>query len=40
LEVLRRQENGERLKDAAKAVSADTGLPKNELYQAALKLKT
>ncbi len=35
--VLRRREQGERMKDAVRQVSADTGLNKNELYDAALK---
>ena len=35
--VLKRRENGERMKDAVRQVSADTGLNKNELYEAALK---
>ena len=35
--VLRRRENGERMKDAVRQVSADTGINKNELYDAALK---
>ena len=34
--VLARREAGERMKDAVRQVSADTGLNKNELYQAAL----
>ena len=35
--VLARRENGERMKDAVRQVSADTGINKNELYDAALK---
>ena len=35
--VLKRREQGERMKDAVRQVSADTGLNKNELYEAALK---
>ena len=35
--VLRRRESGERMKDAVRQVSADTGINKNELYDAALK---
>lgn len=35
--VLKRREQGERMKDAVRQVSADTGLNKNELYDAALK---
>ena len=35
--VLQRRENGERMKDAVRQVSADTGINKNELYDAALK---
>ena len=35
--VLLRRENGERMKDAVRQVSADTGINKNELYDAALK---
>ena len=35
--VLRRREAGERMKDAVRQVSADTGLPRNELYDASLK---
>ena len=35
--VLARRENGERMKDAVRRVAADTGLPRNELYDAALK---
>ena len=35
--VLKRRENGERMKDAVRQVSADTGLNKNELYEAAIK---
>ncbi len=35
--VLQRRENGERMKDAVRQVSADTGLNKNELYEAAVK---
>ena len=35
--VLRRREQGERMKDAVRQVCADTGLNKNELYEAALK---
>lgn len=34
--VLARRENGERMKDAVRQVSADTGINKNELYDAAL----
>lgn len=34
--VLRLRENGTRMKDAVRQVAADTGLPKNELYAAAL----
>ena len=34
--VLARRSNGERMKDAVKAVSAETGLNKNELYQLAI----
>ena len=32
-------DGGASLKDAAKAVAASTGIPKNELYNAALKRK-
>ena len=35
--VLARREAGERMKDAVRQVAADTGLNKNELYDAALK---
>ena len=35
--VLRLREGGMRMKDAVRQVSADTGLNKNELYDAALK---
>ena len=35
--VLRLRENGARMKDAVRQVAADTGLNKNELYDAALK---
>lgn len=35
--VLKRREQGERMKDAVRQVCADTGLNKNELYEAALK---
>lgn len=35
--VLERREAGERMKDAVRQVSLDTGLGKNELYEAALK---
>ena len=35
--VLRRRERGERMKDAVRQVSADTGLARNELYGAALR---
>ena len=35
--VLKRREQGERMKDAVRQVSADTGLNTNELYEAALK---
>lgn len=35
--VLERREAGERMKDAVRQVAADTGLGKNELYEAALK---
>ena len=34
--VLERREKGERMKDAVRQVSADTGLARNELYDAAL----
>ena len=34
--VLERRERGERMKDAVRQVSADTGLGRNELYEAAL----
>ena len=34
--VLERRERGERMKDAVRQVSADTGLARNELYDAAL----
>ena len=37
--VLELYNSGTRMKDAAKQVSLDTGLNKNELYDAALKLK-
>lgn len=36
--VLRRREEGERLKDAVKEVAQHTGLPRNELYAVALRL--
>ena len=36
--VLRRREEGEKLKDAVKEVAQHTGLPRNELYAAALRL--
>ena len=36
--VLRRREEGEKLKDAVKEVSQHTDLPRNELYAAALRL--
>ena len=35
--VLKRREQGERMKDAVRQVCTDTGLNKNELYEAALK---
>ena len=35
--VLQRRENGERMKDAVRQVSADTGINKNELDDATLK---
>lgn len=35
--VLARRDAGERMKDAVRQVSADTGLNRNELYEAALK---
>ena len=35
--VLTRRERGERMKDAVRQVASDTGLGRNELYQAALK---
>ena len=35
--VLERRAKGERMKDAVRQVSADTGLPRNELYDAALR---
>ena len=35
--VLQRREAGERMKDAVRQVASDTGLNKNELYDAALK---
>ena len=35
--VLRRREEGMRLKDAVRAVADDTGLSRNALYDAALK---
>ena len=35
--VLSRRRAGERMKDAVRQVSADTGLARNELYDAALK---
>ena len=35
--VLRRREEGEKLKDAVKEVAQHTGLPRNELYAAALR---
>ena len=35
--VLSRREAGERMKDAVRQVAADTGLSRNELYEAALK---
>lgn len=34
--VLERRERGERMKDAVRQVAADTGLARNELYDAAL----
>ena len=34
--VLERRERGERMKDAVRQVAADTGLARNELYNAAL----
>ena len=34
--VLKLRENGERMKDAVRQISADTGLNKNELYEASL----
>lgn len=37
--VLSRYENGESLKSAAKAVAAETGLSKNDLYDMAVKMK-
>ena len=36
--VLRRREEGEKLKDAVKEVAQHTDLPRNELYAAALRL--
>ena len=36
--VLRRREEGEKLKDAVKEVAQHTNLPRNELYAAALRL--
>ena len=38
-QVLRLREEGARLKDAAREVAAATGLNKNELYNAALRLE-
>ena len=38
--VLARREAGERMKDAVRQVAADTGLNKNELYDAALKAQS
>ena len=35
--VLRLRAEGQRMKDAVRAVAADTGLNKNELYSAALR---
>ncbi len=35
--VLERREAGDRMKDAVRQVSADTGLSRNELYDAAVK---
>ena len=35
--VLRRREEGQRLKDAVRAVADDTGLSRNALYDGALK---
>ena len=35
--VLQRRENGAKLKDAVRSVADDTGLPRNALYEAALK---
>ena len=35
--VLKRREDGERMKDAVRQVSADTGLNKNERYEAVIK---
>ena len=35
--VLSRREKGERMKDAVRQVASDTGLGRNELYQAALR---
>ena len=35
--VLSRREAGERMKDAVRQVAADTGLARNELYEAALR---
>ena len=35
--VLARRAAGERMKDAVRQVSAETGLARNELYEAALK---
>ena len=35
--VLERREKGERMKDAVRQVAADTGLARNELYDAALR---
>ena len=35
--VLRRREEGQRLKDAVRAVADDTGLSRNALYDAAVR---
>ncbi len=35
--VLERRDAGERMKDAVRQVAADTGLSRNELYEAAVK---
>ena len=35
--LLKRREDGERMKDAVRQVSADTGLNKNELYETVIK---